>query len=1401
MHASIRVRAKHRTASGWSFLSVALLLALTTTGLMISVPGHAQASDLAGAPGGLELSREQGPADVEAASLRILPAQASTSLAAGQKSPDVIGCAMTVLPNDNSTSGNERAPMIRNRWGRSVYLITAAEMAASGFTSGSSPVAIGWNYYTAPGAAGSGPLIVYMQNSSDVTNTKSTTWTAAIAGMTIVHNATTTLPNVTGPFDITLTGGSPFTYTGGSLYVAFSFNYPSGALSTTAVVYCNYYGLASGLLGAQGASAPTTLTASNYRPETRLTPAVSIINNDASVDYLIGPGSIPFGAVGSQTIRAVVTNKGANALSNVPVTLNITGTETYSNTQTISSLAACGGQAIVTFASFTPSLLGADLMTVSVPADDVAGNNSLSRSLGVTLPLYSYKHPGSTASGGVGLASATGAFVAKFTTTVATSITAVNLEFAATSATTYRVAIYGDAGGGVPGTTPLYLDAADRTVTVAGPVTITLPSPLAVGPGSFFAGIQQTNTTNASLSYDTEAPIRAGAFFLASPNPPTAWYDFSPGNNFKLNIGVTLNRCYMIVASAGPGGSIAPSGNVVVGCDGSQLFTIAPDNGYQIQDVLVDGVSQGPIPSYQFTHVLSGHTIHADFATIPPNPLLGAVDWATLAGTGMVRFHLRWDNPSLSRTTSAISGAMHSQEFGVFLPDFGPIGSFDVPPIQPDSFFDVFFEVPLTQLPPNPPTAGGPSPGAPCPPQTHWDGNVDIVWNGPAGGGQVTKHYGDLIVCPGGGASLIHFRTLTCASPLGMSWSITGLCPGFSATLVNEDSTTAATNPVPAGWTGFISVTAAAGTAVPDTCCFQVTLLCDGVPGVIDLCAITCDCGPAPLNPVLGAVDWTTLSGTSTVRFHLRWDNPSATQPTSPISGDMNSQPFGVFLPDFGPIGQFDVPPIMPNSFFDVFFDIPLTQLPPNPPTAGGPLPGDPCPPKNHWDGNVDISWTGAGGVGHVNKHYGKLLVCPGGDASLIHVAELLCPSGTGLPWSITGLCPGFAATLVNQDSTTAAPNPVPPGWMGWIKVTAAAGTAIPDSCCFKVEFLCDGVPGVIDMCVYTCDCGPAPSNPGLGAVDWTTLSGTSTVRFHMRWDNPSLSQATSPISGEMRSQEFGVFLPDFGSIGHFNVPPIQPDSFFDVFFEVPLSELPPSPGHVGGPPDGAPCPPETHWDGNVDIVWNGPAGAGQVNRHFGELQACTGGGASLIHVAALVCPAAMPWSITGLCPGFGATLVAEDQITPAPNPVPPGWTGYIRVTAAAGTAAPDTCCFQVTFLCAGVPGVINLCAITCDCGSSGVGPAVGALEFGIRGVVPNPTGGPATVDFALSSAQRARLDIFDVAGHRVRTLVDDQFAAGVHTAIWDGRDAQGRPATPGIYFIRLTGGQQTTSQKFVLRR
>ncbi|MBS4059816.1 MAG: T9SS type A sorting domain-containing protein, partial [Bacteroidetes bacterium] len=73
---------------------------------------------------------------------------------------------------------------------------------------------------------------------------------------------------------------------------------------------------------------------------------------------------------------------------------------------------------------------------------------------------------------------------------------------------------------------------------------------------------------------------------------------------------------YSINASAGANGSISPSGNVNVNYSQNQTFTITPDTGYEINDVLIDGVSVGALSTYTFVNVTANHTIAASFSIL-----------------------------------------------------------------------------------------------------------------------------------------------------------------------------------------------------------------------------------------------------------------------------------------------------------------------------------------------------------------------------------------------------------------------------------------------------------------------------------------------------------------------------------------------------------------------------------------------------------------------------------------------------------------------------------------------------------------------------------------------------------------------------------------------------------------
>lgn len=454
------------------------------------------------------------------------------------------GCPVTALTADGSTSGNARCPMVRYRKAQSVYLITAAELSAAGLASGQSIGQISWNYTTAPGLAGSGSLIVYLENTSDVLNNKSTTWSTAISGMTVAHNATTLLPNVTGFFDIPFSGGSPFTYTGGGIYVAFDWCYSVGTLSTVAVAGCNTTSnVAVTLKGTQSATAGcpalATTAASAFRPATRLAPAG--FANDAKVDLIYTYGSMPNTFTSGHIMQAIVSNPGNNTLTNLLVTLNITGANTFTNTQTVASLAPCA-TATVTFAGFTPSATGTNNIDVSVPSDDFNGNNNKTMTQPVTTNLYSYKYT-APLSGGVGFgAGVFGVFVSKFNTGTAAQINEVKVDFqAAAAARQFRIAIYDEVAGQPNTAGPLYTSPSVINITSAAQQAFIPISPTVSVNGNFYVGVIQetTNTANIAFSYQTENPSRIGTFFFA--NALTGpWTDFGTPTVFPFRSAIEV---------------------------------------------------------------------------------------------------------------------------------------------------------------------------------------------------------------------------------------------------------------------------------------------------------------------------------------------------------------------------------------------------------------------------------------------------------------------------------------------------------------------------------------------------------------------------------------------------------------------------------------------------------------------------------------------------------------------------------------------------------------------------------------------------------------------------------------------------------------------------------------------
>ena len=84
---------------------------------------------------------------------------------------------------------------------------------------------------------------------------------------------------------------------------------------------------------------------------------------------------------------------------------------------------------------------------------------------------------------------------------------------------------------------------------------------------------------------------------------------------------------------------------------------------------------------------------------------------------------------------------------------------------------------------------------------------------------------------------------------------------------------------------------------------------------------------------------------------------------------------------------------------------------------------------------------------------------------------------------------------------------------------------------------------------------------------------------------------------------------------------------------------------------------------------------------------------------------------------------------------------------------------------------------------------------------VPNPFSGNTVIKYALPRDVEVELVIYNIAGQRVRTLVNGKQAAGYRAVEWNGRDDSGRPVAPGVYFCKMRAGKFEVTKKLTLLR
>lgn len=469
------------------------------------------------------------------------------------------------LPSIGSTSGNTRAPGNTFRYQRTEYLITAAEMAASGFPSGYEVNSIGFLIGTAGVGTQSGDFKVYLRNTTDATYNLGTNWD--VTGFTLASSIPAwTVPIAAGSYEVPFSGGSTFTYTGGGVYVAWEFSNPSGAIGTTALVALCNTNLAGGLVGNRSATAmPTALAASAFRPAT-------IFGNNFYTDiiqvtniYTSERDPIPFGIPTPMDVR--VTNVSATPKTfDVVLTIKDVATSTTRFTSTQSVTIPANSASIVPVTGWNPTIQ--ENVTISATTSAIAGenwtiNNALTIPGNVNDNLYSYTYSTAGSSGFGFTTPGTGIFASKFKMNNQGKVTGANLaiaNFAANTGNTIFAAVLNSAGALVAQSANYVITAGDLGTTK----NFTFPTPPVFTDEVFYVGLAQTAGTGQwyPLGTFTETPQRDLTFYTA---------DITGGN---LTILPSFNLKYGIEAQVAPNFSLPTITTVAATGVASTLATV-----------------------------------------------------------------------------------------------------------------------------------------------------------------------------------------------------------------------------------------------------------------------------------------------------------------------------------------------------------------------------------------------------------------------------------------------------------------------------------------------------------------------------------------------------------------------------------------------------------------------------------------------------------------------------------------------------------------------------------------------------------------------------------------------------------------------------------------------------------
>jgi hypothetical protein len=184
--------------------------------------------------------------------------------------------------------------------------------------------------------------------------------------------------------------------------------------------------------------------------------------------------------------------------------------------------------------------------------------------------------------------------------------------------------------------------------------------------------------------------------------------------------------------------------------------------------------------------------------------------------------------------------------------------------------------------------------------------------------------------------------------------------------------------------------------------------------------------------------------------------------------------------------------------------------------------------------------------------------------------------------------------------------------------------------------------------------------------------------------------------------------------------------------------------------------------------------------------------------------PSAVQW--TGLSTGFDCLTVGTDPVET------PSLLFTFDVNSSQGWFVIDSCCItpanHIQFVdCATYERVEGLIF---EFGAVGINVEADVMQtagggssvprtFAIEQNYPNPFNASTVIPFEVAYQSHVQIEVYNILGRHINTLVDGDYAPGRYAADWDGTDGNGRSVATGVYFYRFISDELVSTRKMVI--